>query len=111
MKSKPSDGTPLVRATLDVLGGKWKLRILWHLRDGSKRYGELKRLIPGVSEKVLIEKLRELEENEIVDRDVLSKKPLKVDYRFTEYGRTLVPVFQALCDWGETHIERMSDRE
>ncbi|MFK8184049.1 MAG: winged helix-turn-helix transcriptional regulator [Phormidesmis sp.] len=102
------DGVPLVRATLGVLGGKWTVRILWHLRLGPKRYGELRQLIPKVSEKVLIQKLRDLEENDIVAREVLSDKPLKIEYRFTEYGQTLVPVFQALCNWGEKHIERMN---
>lgn len=62
--------------------------------------------MPRVSEKVLVQKLRELEDNGIVAREVLSQKPLKIEYIFTDYGRTLVPVFQALCDWGEKHLER-----
>lgn len=106
MSSDKADGVPLVRATLQVIGGKWTVRILWHLRSGAKRYGELRQLMPRVSEKVLVQKLRELEDNGIVAREVLSQKPLKIEYIFTDYGRTLVPVFQALCDWGEKHLER-----
>lgn len=63
--------------------------------------------MPEVSEKVLVQKLRILEENDIIARDVLSEKPLKITYRFTAYGETLVPVFQALCDWGEKHLSRI----
>lgn len=107
--SEKADGVPLVRATLAVLGSKWTVRILWHLRSGDKRYGELRQLMPTVSEKVLIQKLRCLEENDIVARRVLSEKPLKIEYCFTDYGKTLVPVFQALCDWGERHLERISE--
>lgn len=107
--SEQADGVPLVRATLTVLGSKWTVRILWHLRTSAKRYSELRQLIPTISEKVLIQKLRSLEENDIIARKVLSEKPLKIEYCFTNYGRTLVPVFQALCDWGEKHLERIKE--
>ena len=109
--SERADGVPLVRATLTVLGSKWTVRILWHLRFGDKRYSELRQLMPTVSEKVLVQKLRSLEENGIIARRVLSEKPLRIEYCFTDYGRTLVPVFQALCDWGEKHLERIGGED
>ena len=105
------DGVPLVRATLKVLAGKWNIRVLWHLGNGPKRYNELRQLMPGISEKVLIQTLRELEENEVVERVEVSETPLRIEYRFSDYGQTLVPVFRAMCNWGERHIEKMRQKE
>ncbi|NJL41243.1 MAG: helix-turn-helix transcriptional regulator [Leptolyngbyaceae cyanobacterium SM1_4_3] len=99
-------GTVFVQTTLKVLGGKWKLLILWHLKDEAKRFSELRRLIPEISEKMLIQQLRELEKDGIVDRDVQSDVPLKVQYSFTTYGKSIIPVLQPLCDWGQKHLER-----
>jgi DNA-binding HxlR family transcriptional regulator len=99
-------GAIFVRATIKALGGKWKLLILWFLKDQSRRFSELKKLIPEISEKVLIQQLRELEKDDIVERTVKSEVPLKVEYSFTEYGRTLIPVISAMCDWGELHLNR-----
>jgi DNA-binding HxlR family transcriptional regulator len=104
MSETTTEGTEFVKTTLKVLGGKWKILILWHLRDEAKRFSELKRLIPDVSEKVLTQQLRELEADGIVLRiSHLSKSP-KVEYSFTDYGRSLVPVLQSLCQWGEVHL-------
>jgi len=108
MQLETTDNTLFIQTTLSVLGGKWKLLILWHLKDGGKRYSELKRLIPEISEKMLIQQLRELEKDEIVSRKTLSAMPPKVEYSFTEYGKTLIPVFQPLCDWGQIHLKRMN---
>jgi DNA-binding HxlR family transcriptional regulator len=108
MQSEQTDGTPFVQATLKVLGGKWKLLILWHLKDAAKRYSVLKRLIPEISEKVLIQQLRELEYDGIISRTTLAKMPPKVEYAFTDYGRTLIPVFKPLCEWGEEHLKRIN---
>lgn len=106
MKSEETDGVLTVKATLSVISGKWIVRILWHLKSGPKRYSELRQLIPEISEKMLVKKLRLLEDNDIIVRNVVAEKPLKIEYGFTDYGKTLVPVFQALCDWGEKHLER-----
>ena len=106
--SEQTPGTVYVQATLNVLGGKWKILILWHLKDQTRRFGELKRLMPEITEKMLIQQLRELESNSIVNRTVYSEVPPKVEYSFTEYGRSLEPVLHALCDWGETHVQRVS---
>lgn len=111
VQSQNPDGVPLVRATLSVLAGKWKIRILWHLGNSPKRYSELRQLIPSVSEKVLVHTLRDLEENNVIERVTISESPLKIEYRFTEYGQTLLPVFQAMCDWGRKHIENMTSAD
>jgi DNA-binding HxlR family transcriptional regulator len=102
--------TLFVKATLKVLGGKWKLLILWNLKDETKRFSELKRLIPDITEKMLTQQLRELEKDEIVSRNVHSKVPLRVDYSFTEYGKSLIPTIESLCEWGEKHLQRSEDR-
>jgi DNA-binding HxlR family transcriptional regulator len=107
MKSEQTDGTPFVQATLKVLGGKWKLLILWHLKDKARRYSELKRLIPEITEKMMIQQLRELESDDIVSRNTLAEMPPKVEYAFTDYGRTIIPVLKPLCDWGQEHLKRL----
>jgi DNA-binding HxlR family transcriptional regulator len=100
------EGTVFVQTTLKVLGGKWKLLILWHLKDGAKRFSELKRLIPEITEKMLIQQLRELEKDEIVNRNVQSDIPPRVEYSFTAYGRSIIPVLEPLCSWGQEHLKR-----
>ena len=97
-------GTVFVQTTLKVLGGKWKILILWHLKDQTRRFSELKRLMPEITEKMLIQQLRELEKDGIVNRNVYSDVPPKVEYSFTDYGRSLEPVLQVLCNWGEEHL-------
>jgi DNA-binding HxlR family transcriptional regulator len=108
MPLEESDGTVFVQTTLKIIGGKWKLLILWNLREQEKRFSELKRLIPEISEKMLVQQLRELERDEIVNRKVETDVPLKVTYSFTEYGKTLIPIFQPLCDWGREHLRRVN---
>lgn len=108
--SEPTEGTVYVQATLSVLGGKWKILILWHLKDQTRRFGELKRLMPEITEKMLIQQLRELESDSILARTVYSEVPPKVEYSFTDYGRSLEPVLHALCDWGEAHLSRNSQQ-
>ncbi|MCC5628231.1 winged helix-turn-helix transcriptional regulator [Nostoc sphaeroides CHAB 2801] len=107
MSEKQTEGTSFVQTTLKILGGKWKILILWHLKDEAKRYSQLKHLMPEITEKMLIQQLRELENDGIVNRKVYSDVPLKVQYSFTDYGRTLIPVLKALCDWGQEHLKRV----
>lgn len=106
MQEDQTEGTIFVQATLKVLGGKWKILILWHLKDKARRFSELKRLIPEITEKMLIQQLRELEKDEIVNRKVYSDVPPKVEYSFTDYGRSLEPALKVLCEWGEEHLKR-----
>ena len=96
-----------VETTLAVIGGKWKPLILWRLKSGVWRFGELQRLVPGVTRKMLTQHLRELERDGIVARKVYSEVPLKVEYSLTDYGRTLRPLLKELCDWGHRHEKRV----
>jgi DNA-binding HxlR family transcriptional regulator len=100
LKKAPRYNCP-VEATLDVIGGKWKALILFWLRDGVRRFGELRRCIPGVSERMLAQQLRELEAHGIVRRRVYSVVPPRVEYSLTAYGRTLRPITDLMCAWGK----------
>ena len=101
-----------VEATLDVIGGKWKAVILYHLtHDGTHRFAVLRRKIPGVSERMLTQQLRELEEDGIVHREVYPEVPPKVEYSVTEYGKTLRPITEVMCEWGQRHMRRVSAKK
>lgn len=92
-----------VETALDVLLGKWKILILWYLRVETKRFNELQKLLPNTTQKMLIQKLRELEEHGIVHREVYPVVPPKVEYSLTEYGQSLKPILKQLYLWGEIH--------
>ncbi len=94
-----------VRATLNIIGGKWKPVIAYYLLEGTRRFGELRRLLPDATQKMLTQQLRELERDGVVDRKVHHQVPPKVEYSLTTHGRTLRPILQALCKWGEAHRE------
>lgn len=92
--------------TLSVIGGKWKMLILWHLgKEGTKRFGELKALMPGITQRMLVNQLRELEEDLIVKREVYPVVPPKVEYSLTEQGRSLMPILDAMYNWGKGYME------
>jgi len=92
--------------TLSVIGGKWKMLILWHLgKEGTKRFGELKALMPGITQRMLVNQLRELEEDLIVKRVVYPVVPPKVEYSLTEQGRSLMPILDAMYNWGKDYME------
>lgn len=95
-----------VRTTLNVLGGKWKLLILSYLLDEPRRYGELRRLMPEITEKMLIQELRELELDGIVARTVHQTVPPRVDYSLTEQGQRVQPLFGELVGWGLQYLNR-----
>jgi DNA-binding HxlR family transcriptional regulator len=90
-----------VEAALDVIGNKWKGVILFHLLEGTKRFNELRRLIPGVTQRMLTLQLRELEEDEIVHRKVYAEVPPKVEYSLTKHGKELKPLLLSLVEWGQ----------
>ncbi|MGD9367508.1 MAG: helix-turn-helix domain-containing protein [Desulfobacteraceae bacterium] len=92
-----------VTTTLSVIGGKWKPIILFVIKDEKKRFGEIKKIITAISQKMLTQQLRELEEDGIVHRKVYPVVPPKVEYSMTDYGRTLTPILDAMEAWGETH--------
>ena len=98
-----------VEATLEVIGGKWKPIILCHLGNGPIRTGELKRQIPTITQKMLTQQLRELEEDRIVDRKVYNQVPPKVEYSLTEEGKSLREILVAMSVWGEERSERQQE--
>ncbi|QJP14998.1 helix-turn-helix transcriptional regulator [Starkeya sp. ORNL1] len=99
---------PVERA-LAVISGRWKAVILYHLLDRPQRLSELRRLIPAISQKVLIQQLRELEEHRLVHREVFRQVPPRVDYSATPLGLSLEPVLLALCDWGQRHAAELNE--
>ena len=106
MKRLPS--LPAERA-LKVIAGRWKAVILYHLFEGPKRLSELKRLAPNVSQKVLVQQLREMEEHGLVNRDIYRQVPPRVDYSATPLGLSLKPVIMSLCEWGRRHAAELND--
>ncbi|MFJ7977374.1 winged helix-turn-helix transcriptional regulator [Peribacillus sp. NPDC096379] len=93
-----------VEATLDIIGGKWKIVIMCHLIKGEKRTSELKKLIPNFTQKMLAQQLRELEADGVVNCTVFDQVPPKIIYSLTEYGWSLRPILDAMCSLGEGHI-------
>lgn len=95
-----------VEATLEVIGGKWKPIILCHLGNGAIRTGELRRKIPTITQKMLTQQLRELEQDGIVHRKIYNQVPPKVEYSLTEEGKSLREILVAMSVWGEERIEK-----
>lgn len=95
-----------VEATLSVIGGKWKVVILWRLVSGTKRFNELQRSISNITRKMLTEQLRDLEKDNLIVRTVYPEVPPKVEYSLSDYGRTFIPVMQAMAQWGLVHHDR-----
>lgn len=100
-----------VEATLEVIGGKWKGIILYHLLEGPQRFGELHRLLVDVTQRMLTLQLRELEEDGVVHREVFQQVPPKVEYSLTEFGRSLSPIILLMRDWGEQYTEQIAARK
>lgn len=98
-----------VEACVEVIGGKWKGVILYHLLAGTRRFNELLRLMPGVTQRMLTRQLRELEADRIVDRKVYPEVPPKVEYSLTEFGKTLEPVLKILQHWGAENLARITE--
>jgi len=93
-----------VTATLKVIGGKWKPVILYMLSAGTKRFNELKRYMPEVTQKMLTQQLRELETDGIIHRKVYPEVPPRVEYSLTEKGNTLKPILKHMSKWGQEHM-------
>ncbi len=99
-----------VAATLEVIGGKWKPLILFHLRDRPMRFSELRRVVPQATQKMLTQQLRDLERDGIIHRKVHAVVPPKVEYSLSDYGQTLKPLLALMCDWGSRHRSRATAR-
>jgi DNA-binding HxlR family transcriptional regulator len=100
-------GCPIERA-VSVLDGKWTLLILRELFTGTQRFGALREALPGISPKTLSERLREMEAQGLVHREVFAEVPLRVEYSLTSLGRTLDPVIQSLREWGTSWAPQLS---
>ena len=86
--------------TMDFIGGKWKTVVLWYLRKEVKRFSELKRLIPGITEKMLSLQLRDLEKDGLIERKIFAEVPPRVEYKLTREGKTLLPLLEEIAKWG-----------
>jgi DNA-binding HxlR family transcriptional regulator len=96
-----------LEAALAVVGGKWKVLILWRLAPGPRRFGELRRLVAGISEKMLIQQLREMEADGVVAREDFREIPPRVEYSLTPFGVSLTEALRPLCAWGDKHMKRI----
>jgi DNA-binding HxlR family transcriptional regulator len=106
--SSPAVGSCPVDTAIGVISGRWKATILWCLVDGPMRTSELRRAIPGISERMLIQHLHELVSDGIIDRHDAHEVPPRVHYTITDYGRTLAPLIDQLCAWGQAHLARQT---
>lgn len=97
-----------VEATLDLIGGKYKALILWHLAEGKLRFSQLRNQIKGVTPKMLTQQLRELESKLLIHREVFPIVPPKVEYSLTDLGRSLMPLLVAMRDWGSSYLRSNS---
>jgi DNA-binding HxlR family transcriptional regulator len=100
--------TPM-EVTLEVIGGKWKALLVYRLLDGALRFSELKRQVPGITEKMLTQQLRELERDGVLNRRVFAEVPPRVEYCVSEHGRSLQPVLAAMCQWGRQHWQQQGE--
>lgn len=96
-----------VETGLQLIGGRWKARILWKLYHGTLRFGELRRGLPGITEKMLAQQLKELERDQLIIRTQYPEMPPRVEYSLSEFGRSLTPVLDALKAWGAENQEQI----
>ncbi|WP_114950765.1 winged helix-turn-helix transcriptional regulator [Sphingosinicella terrae] len=108
MKRLPPDDCGFA-AALNAVGGKWKMTILWEVHAGPRRFGELRRLLPGISEKVLTEQLRQMEADGLVARRVYPEVVQRVEYSVTAVGLSLQSAINVMSDWGKEHAARLAE--
>ena len=100
-----------VETTLDLIGGKYKALILWHLAESKQRYSQLRQSIAGITPKMLTQQLRELESRQLVHREVFPIVPPRVEYSLTELGKSLMPILVAMRDWGSGYLRGAKNLE
>ena len=94
-----------VEAAIAIIGGKWKPVILWHLRNGSLRFNQIRSTMPSITQGMLTRQLRELEKDGAVSRVVYAEVPPRVEYSLTDFGKTSIPILDDLCEWGKQYME------
>ncbi len=100
----PSTYNCPVEATLELIGGKYKALILFHMIEGKLRFSELQRNIPKATPKMLTQQLRELERDNLLLRTVYPVIPPKVEYQLTDFGKSIIPVLESMCNWGSNYL-------
>lgn len=110
LQTKRLPQLPAERA-LKVISGRWKAVILYHLFDGPRRLSVLKTLVPDITQKVLIQQLREMEEHGLVRREIFAEIPSRVEYSATRLGLSLEPILLALCEWGQHHAGELNEMD
>lgn len=95
-----------VETTIRLIGGKYKAIILWHLMHGTLRYSELHKRMPQATDKMLAQQLRELEKDGLITRTVYPVVPPKTEYSLTDFGKTLTPILDEMCNWGKVYLEQ-----
>jgi DNA-binding HxlR family transcriptional regulator len=100
-----------LEAALELIGGKWKVLVLWALRADPQRFGELRLLVAGISEKMLIQHLKEMQADGIVTRKDFKEVPPRVEYALTPFGKSLYAALAPLCEWGTLHMNRIEARK
>ncbi|RVB73320.1 MULTISPECIES: helix-turn-helix domain-containing protein [unclassified Mesorhizobium] len=110
-KKLPTKRLPMLPAerALKVISGRWKAVILYHLFDSPRRLSVLKTLVPNITQKVLIQQLREMEEHGLVRREIFAEIPPRVEYSATSLGLSLEPILLALCEWGQHHADELNE--
>ncbi|WP_313527569.1 winged helix-turn-helix transcriptional regulator [Anaerotignum sp.] len=94
-----------LQLAIDILGGKWKMRIIWYLLEGTQRFSDFSRRIPDITQKTLTQQLRELEEKDIISRTIYAEMPPRVEYNITEYGMQLSGILRGLSSWAHDYAE------
>lgn len=94
-----------ITETQNIISGKWKIIILWHLSRDTRRFNELQRLLPGISKGILTHQLRELEEAQMIHREVYKEVPPKVEYSLTPLGKSFIPILESMGEWGKRYQE------
>ena len=106
----PSTFNCPVEATLDLIGGKYKALILWHLIDTTLRFNEIRKLIPQATPKMLTQQLRELEADTLIVRTCYPVVPPKVEYALTDFGKSIIPILDAMCKWGKNYLDAVTEK-
>lgn len=106
----PSTFNCPVEATLDLIGGKYKALILWHLIDTTLRFNEIRKLIPQATPKMLTQQLRELETDTLIVRTCYPVVPPKVEYALTDFGKSIIPILDAMCKWGKNYLDAVTEK-